>query len=80
MKMIISLLVIVIIAVSIGPFIDLGTKIEWTTYLGMPLVILTGSTGVAFITKRFEVIIGGVVISVLWPVLCETAYSILSSL
>ncbi len=79
-KTVVAVLIILILLVGITLFIELGTKIEWATYFGMPLVILTGSVGLAFITKKFEAIIGGVVISALWSVLCGTAYSILNNL
>lgn len=79
-KGLVTVLIIMILGISIAPFIELGTKIQWTTYFGIPLVILIGSVGVAFISRRFEAIIGGVVISALWPVLLGTVKSILSSL
>lgn len=72
MKATAGILMMVILVICIVPFIGPEIKVEWTTYLGMPLVILTGSVGIAFISKRFEAIIGGMVISALWPVLIET--------
>lgn len=69
MKAIVGILVIVIMLVSVMPFIDAASKIEWTTYLGIPLIIFTGSAGTAFVTKRFEIIIGGVILSTLWPII-----------
>ena len=69
MKAIVGIIVIVIILVGIMPFLDTASKIEWTTYLGIPLIIFTGSAGTAFVTKRFEAIIGGAVLSALWPVI-----------
>jgi len=72
MKAIASILMMIILVICAVPFIGPEVKIEWTTYLGMPLAILAGSAGIAFISKRFEAIIGGLVISVLWPVLIET--------
>ena len=66
-----SILALLIIVICAMPFFGPEIKIEWTTYLGMPLVILMGSAGVAFITKRFEAIIGGIVIGALWPFLIE---------
>lgn len=80
MKTIVIALIIAITAIGMTPFLGIGAKIEWTAYLGIPLVILTGSAGAAFITRRFEAIIGGIVISALWPVLYETARSVLGSL
>lgn len=80
MKTIVTALIIVITAIGMAPFLGIGAKIEWAAYLGVPLVILTGSAGAAFVTRRFEAIIGGVVISALWPVIYETARSVLGSL
>lgn len=77
MKAIVAAFVGVIILVGAMPFLGPATKIEWTTYLGMPLVILTGSAGAAFITKRFEAIICGVILGALWPLILD---SILGSL
>jgi len=57
------------------PFLDAATKIELTTYLGIPLVILTGSAGVAFISRRFEAIVSGVILSAMWPALLEVMKS-----
>jgi len=54
------------------PLLSLATKIELTTYLGIGLVILTGSAGMAVVSKRFEAILGGVIIGALWPVVFET--------
>lgn len=70
-----GILVLLILIIGIIPFAT-ETKIEWTVYLGIPLVILTGSAGVAFISKRFEAIIGGVILAALWPVLFELIKSI----
>lgn len=64
-------LMLIIIAICTIPFIGAYVKIEWTTYLGIPLIILMGSAGVAFISRRFEAIIGGMVVSALWLVLIE---------
>lgn len=61
----------VIMLIGMMPFLGSSTKIEWTTYLGMPLILLTGSAGITFITKRFEAIICGVVLSALWPVILD---------
>ena len=71
MKGIIAAIIGVIMLIGMMPFLDIATKIEWTTYLGMPLIILTGSAGVTFITKRFEAIICGVVLSALWPAILD---------
>lgn len=71
MKGIIAAIVGVILLIGMMPFLDPATKIEWTTYLGMPLIILTGSAGITFITKRFEAIICGVVLSALWPAILD---------
>lgn len=42
MKAIVGIIVIVIMLVSMMPFLDTASKIEWTTYLGIPLIIFTG--------------------------------------
>lgn len=77
MKAIVGIIVIVIILVGMMPFLDTASKIEWTTYLGIPLIIFTGSAGTAFVTERFEAIIGGAVLSALWPVICGMILSCL---
>lgn len=40
--------------------IDIETKIEWLTYLVIPLILLTGGTGIAI----FRNLVMGIVISV----------------
>ena len=65
-----GILVMLILLVGIIPFPP-EAKIEWTVYLGMPLVILTGSAGIAFLSKRIEAIIGGIILAALWPVLLK---------
>lgn len=60
-----SILMLIILVICALPFLAPEIKIEWATYLGMPLVILLGSAGVAFIARRFEAIIVGMVISIL---------------
>lgn len=71
MKRIVIILGGIIVLVGSLPFLDVASKMTWTTYLGIPLIILTGSAGVAFVTRRFQAIIGGVVLSAMWPVLLE---------
>lgn len=77
MKAAVGIIVIVIMLVGMSPFLSAASKIEWTTYLGIPLIIFTGSAGTALITKRFETIIGGVIISALWPIIYEMVLSYL---
>ena len=77
MKAIVGIIVTLIMLVGMMPFLDAASKIEWTTYLGIPLIIFTGSAGTAFVTKRFEVIIGGVILSALWPIIFEMLLSYL---
>jgi len=77
MKAIAGIFFSIIVLVSMMPFLDIATKIEWTTYLGMPLIILTGTAGTVFITKRFEAIICGVVLSALWPMIYDMALEFL---
>ena len=62
-----SILMMVILVLCALPFLSPEVKIEWTTYFGIPLVILLGSAGVTFITRRFEAIIVGMVISIILP-------------
>ena len=69
MKLVIGILMTIILIICALPFISPEVKIEWTTYLGIPLVILAGSAGVAFITRRFELIVAGMVLAALWPAL-----------
>ena len=76
MKWIVGLLMTIILIICAIPFIGPEVKIEWTMYLGLPLVILAGSAGVTFITKRFEAIICGAVIAALWPVLLELMHAV----
>ena len=66
--------------VAIGLVFGRETQIEWTMYLGMPLIIVFGSVGIAFVTKRLEAIIGGVVIAALWPVVFESFKTALAAL
>ena len=73
MKTITTAFIVAITIIGVAPFLGIGDKIEWIFYLGIPLVVLTGSTGVAVLTRRFEAIICGVVISALLPILYETA-------
>jgi len=65
------LVILALIITVIGIFSGPAAQIEWTMYLGLPLVIFGGSIGVAFITSRFEAIICGIVLAALWPVLIE---------
>jgi len=74
-KGVITAIVGIVMLIGMMPFLDPATKIEWTTYFGMPLIILTGSAGTAFITKRFEAIICGAVLSALWPAILDVALS-----
>lgn len=71
MKTVIGIIVTMIVLVGMMPFLDTSLKIEWTTYLGIPLIVFTGSAGTAFVTKRFEIIIGGVILSALWPIMFD---------
>ncbi len=73
MKKILMLIIAVIVSI---PFLSPDVKITWTMYLGMPLIILMGAAGAAFITRKIEAIIAGIVLSVLWPVLIELAKAV----
>jgi len=55
-------------------------QIEWTIYLGFPLVIVFGAVGITFITKRIEAIIGGIIVAALWPLLWESFQTAVSTL
>lgn len=65
------LIILALIITAIGLFSGPAAQIEWTMYLGLPLVIFGGAIGVTFITKRLEAIVLGMVIAALWPVLVE---------
>ncbi len=78
MKKIFSIFALVLVV--IGLVFGRETQIEWTMYLGMPLIIVFGSAGVAFFTKRLEAIIGGVMIAALWPVVFESFKTALAAL
>ncbi len=77
-KQIVGALTLLMIVIGSIPFLDPGTKIVWTTYLGIPLVILAGSVGVAFISRRFEAIIFGILAAALLPFFLEEFKSALS--
>ncbi|MBA7577410.1 hypothetical protein ES708_19262 [subsurface metagenome] len=76
MKAIAGILMMITLVICAVPLIGPESKIELATYLGIPLVILMGSAGIAFISKRFEAIIGGIIISALWPVLLEAVKAV----
>ena len=59
----VKILIIAILILCAIPFIAPEIKIQWTMFLGLPLVIFIGSAGITFITKRIEAIITGAVIS-----------------
>jgi len=65
MNKVAGIIMLVILVIGSIPLIGLATQIEWTFYLSIPLILLMGSAGVAFLTKRIEVLIGGVVITAL---------------
>ena len=75
MGRIVGILVLLILIVGIIPFAP-ETKVEWTVYLGMPLIIFSGSAGIAFISKRIEAIICGMVLAAFWPVFIEIIQSV----
>ena len=78
MKKIFSIFALVLVV--IGLVFGRETQIEWTMYLGMPLIIVFGSAGIYFVTKRLEAIIGGMMIAALWPVLFESFRTALAAL
>jgi len=80
MKRIIAILMLAMVIIGAVPFVEAGTKIVLTTYMGIPLVILTGSVGMAFLSKRFEAIITGIILSALWPVIAQLLHSVVSNL
>jgi hypothetical protein len=45
-------------------------EIEWTVYIGIPIILL-GGAGVTFITKRIEGVIAGLIFAALWPFIWE---------
>ena len=79
-KALIGGLIILLLLISRLPLIEPGIKIQWIMYLGIPLMIVMGSAGITIVTKRIEAVIGGVVMSALWPVLFDVIKSILITL
>lgn len=78
MKFIFTILTIIL--VLIGLLFGKETQIEWTTYLGICMVIVFGSTGLAFLIKKFEAIIGGIILAAFWPILWESFQTATSTL
>jgi hypothetical protein len=60
-----------LILTIIGFIFGAEKEIEWTVYLGFPLVILFGGIGLTFITKRIEGVIAGLVLAAFWPVIWD---------
>ena len=74
------LIIIGLVLTIIGLIFGAEKEIEWTAYLGIPLVIFFGAAGITFITKRIEAVIAGLVLAALWPVLWEFFQTAVSSL
>ena len=68
MKKILILIIAVVVSI---PFLSPDIKITWTMYLGMPLIILMGAAGTAYVTRKIEAIIAGVILAALWPAFTE---------
>ncbi len=58
--------VLVVVLFIIGLFLPFGQELELTLYLGIFLAILFGSAGVAFVTKRIETLVGGLIIGAIF--------------
>ena len=69
--MLAKILMAIITAIGFMFFLSFAVKIEWTIYIGIILIVLTGSVGIAFIVIRIEAIICGVIVSVFIPVILE---------
>lgn len=67
----VAVIMLLMLAASSIPFVGGETVITWLTYMAIPLVILAGSAGVAFYTKRVEAVIGGMVMAALIPALLK---------
>jgi hypothetical protein len=67
-----TLLVLGIMTISMLFFIPLAVRMEWMTYLGIPLVILIGPAGVAILTRRFKAMFGGVLLVALFSFLLQS--------
>ncbi len=65
------LIIVGLILTVIGLIWGAEKEIEWTVYLGFPLVVFLGGVGLTFITKRFEAVIAGMVLAVFWPVIWD---------
>jgi len=65
--------VLVLIIIAIGLFSGPEAQIEWSVYFGMLLAIIFGaSVAVAFITRRVEAILFGVMMVAMLPVLFQS--------
>ena len=69
---------IAIIIIQYAPFIPLETKIVWITRLSLPLVVITGSTGVALFRNVIAGLITGLVSFLLIQRIIETVTEILT--
>ncbi len=65
-------LTIAILIIRFIPFIPLEVKIEWITYLGIPLIILVGGGALAFIRNIFIALIMGAVAFAFFQALIQT--------
>jgi hypothetical protein len=77
MKKIISIIIAVITSICLLPWLNPEIKIQWTIYLGIPLIILAGSTGIAFVTKKIEAVIGGMIFAAISPEMINLLSSLL---
>jgi hypothetical protein len=77
MKKVVGIIATIIIIICAIPFIRPEVKIEWTTYLSIPFIILGGSVG--FMIKRFEGIIWGTFLGLALPILWQSFQSTISA-
>lgn len=68
--------VLVVVLFIIGLFLSFEQELELILYLGIFLAIIFGSAGVAFVTKRIEALVGGLIIGTIFaafgPTILET--------
>jgi hypothetical protein len=54
--------IVALVITVIGLLFGAAKEIEWTVYLGIPLMALFGGVGAGFVTKRIEGVVSGLVL------------------
>jgi hypothetical protein len=72
--------IVALILTIIGLIAGYEAEIQWTVYLGFPLVIFFGSVAITFITRRIEAIMVGVILAAIWPFFWEALKTAISTL